>query len=344
MFKYFVTILLVFFVVLNINAQKKKKKKKKLPENIEAIETKLSFAPIYVNEYSYLLIKSRQNDQAGQMKYKPNIIGSVGGKLSIKNFTISYVRALPQPEEFGKTESRNLVFNFQKRIFGMQFYWTQYKGLYLDTLDRYGIFDDMYKQGVDDAYIIRPDVKFNNIGFETHFTVTKSYSINAAFEQTERQKKTAGSFLMLFGANYMGVKNDKGNSLILESQQEFFPRTKDLYNLNTLSVKFAPGIGFSFIIKRYFSISFIAVGGLSTQFKWYDLEGNTRTRFGPWLSVYYLGKIALGYNGKIFFTNIIYSNSQDIIGFRSSYSPYDCTTNYKFFREFFKVTAGFRIL
>ena len=118
----------------------------------------------------------------------------------------------------------------------MQLYWTQYKGLYLDTLDRFGIFDDMYKQGVDDAYIIRPDVSFNNIGFETHFTVTKSYSINAAFEQTERQKKTAGSFLMLFGANYTGVKSEKGNSLILESQQEFFPRTKDLYNLSTLSL------------------------------------------------------------------------------------------------------------
>ncbi len=341
MFKYYITLFLVFLIALKINAQKKTKK---LPENIEAIESKFSFAPIYVNEYSYLLIKSRQNDQAGQMKYKPNIIGSIGGKISIKNFTISYVRSLPQPEEFGKTESRNLVFNFQKRLFGMQFYWTQYKGLYLDTLDRYGIFDDFHKQGVDDAYIIRPDVKFNNIGFETHFTMTKSFSINAAFEQTERQKKTAGSFLMLFGANYMGVKNDKGNSLILESEKEFFPRTKDMYNLSTLSVKFAPGIGYSLIFKRYFSLSFIAVGGLSAQFKWYDLEANTRTRFGPWLSVYYLAKLALGYNGKIFFANIIYSNSQDIIGFRSSYTPYNCTTNYKFFREFFKVTAGFRIL
>ncbi|OQY00001.1 MAG: hypothetical protein B6I20_09375 [Bacteroidetes bacterium 4572_117] len=343
MFRYFITILLVLFFALNVDAQKKKKKKK-LPENIEAIESKFSLAPIYIKEYSYLLIKSRQNEEAGQMKYKPNIIGSVGGKISIKNFTISYVKALPQPKEFGETKSRNLVFNFQKRIFGMQFYWTQYKGLYLDTLDRYGIFDDMHKQGVDDAYVLRPDVNFNNIGFETHFTVTKSYSINAAFEQTERQKKTAGSFIMLMGANYIGVKNKKGNSLILESQQEFFPRTKDMYNLSTLSAKFAPGIGYSLIIKRYFSLSFIAAGGMNFQLKWYNLENNIRTRFGPWLSVYYLGKVALGYNGEIFFANLIYSNSQDIIGFKSSYAPYNCSTNYKFFREFFKVTAGFRIL
>ena len=229
----FIVILLIFVSFTNVTAQKKQKqsKKQKVPENIEIIESKFSFAPIYVNEYSYLYIKSRQNNNAKGMKYKPNIIGSVGAKVTINNFSISYVHALSQPKEFGETKATNLVFNFQKRVFGMQFYWTQYDGLYLDTLDRYGIFDDMYKQGVDGAYIIRPDIKFNNIGFQTHFAFNKNYSVNAAFEQTERQKKTAGAFMMMFGANYMGVKNEKGNSLILPSEQEYFPRVKDMFYL-----------------------------------------------------------------------------------------------------------------
>jgi len=345
MYRQIIIIFLVIFVAFNVVAQKKKKtKKKKVPKNIELIESKFSIAPIYVNEYSYLLIKSRKHDDAGEMKYKPNIIGSVGGKITIKNFTISYVHALPQPEEFGKTKATNLVFNFQKRVFGMQFYWTHYDGLYLDTLDRYGIFDDMYKQGVDSAYIIRPDVKFNNIGFQTHFVFNKSYSINAAFEQTERQKESAGAFMLLVGANYMGVNNTKGNSLILASEQEYFPRTKDLYNLGTVSIKVAPGLGYSLIFARYLSLSVVLLGGANFQFKWYDLEGYSRTRFGPWMSFYYQGKVALGYNGKVLFANLVYSNTQDIIGFRKSYSPYDCATNFKFYREFFKVTAGFRIL
>jgi len=331
-------------MVSNVVAQKKKKKKKKVPENIEVIESKFSFSPIYVNEYSYLSIKNRKIDGAGEMKYKPNIVGSVGAKMSIKNFTISYVRALPQPEEYGKTDARNFVFNFQKRLFGVQLYWTQYKGVYLDTLDRYGIFDDMYKSGVDDAYVLRPDIKIDNIGFQMYFTTTKSFSINAAFEQTERQKKTAGSFLMLVGANYMGVHNDKGNSLILSSQQDYFPKTKDLYNLGALSIKIAPGIGYSFIIKKYFTVATILDGGLNFQFKWYNLETTNRTHMGPWASFYYQARIALGYNGKRFFTNLVYSNSQDIIGFVSSYKPYDCTANFKFYREFLKITAGFRIL
>ena len=346
MYKNLFVVLLILLTVLNVSAQRKQKKKKekKIPKNIEVIESKFSLAPIYVNEYSYLLIKSRGSDDAGSMKYKPNIIGSVGGRLTIKNFTISYVHALSQPKEFGETKATNLVFNFQKRIFGMQFYWTHYDGLYLDTLDRYGIFDDMYKEGIDSAYIIRPDIKFNNIGFQTHFVFTKSYSINAAFAQTERQKKTAGSFMMLVGANYMGVKNEQGNSLILDSYQDYYPRTKDMYNLGTVSIKVAPGIGYSFIIKKYFSLSLMTLGGMNFQFKWYKLDGYSRARFGPWISLYYIGKIALGYNGKIFFANLVYSNSQDIIGFKSSYDPYNCTTNFKFYREFFKVTAGFRIL
>jgi len=346
MYRYLILLVLIF-VVFDLSAQnkkKKKKKKKEVPENIEIIESKFSLAPIYVNEYSCLTIKNRKIDAAGQMKYKPNIIGSVGGKLSIKNFTISYVRALPQPEEFGKTKATNFVFNFQKRLFGMQLYWTQYHGLYLDTLDRYGIFDDMYKQDVDSAYIIRSDIDFKNIGFQTYFITTKSFSINAAFDQTERQKKTAGSFFLLVGANYMGINNEQGHSLIIASKEQYFPKTKDLYDLNTISIKVAPGIGYSFIIKKYFSLSFIAVGGMNFQFKWYQLDGASRTRFNPWLSLYYLGKVALGYNGKVFFANLVYSNSQDIVGFRKAYTPYDCDANFKFYREFFKITTGFRIL
>ncbi len=345
-YKYLIIILLVFLVVFSVEARdkKKKKKKKEVPENIDVIESKFSLAPIYVNEFSYLLIKNRNLEQAGQMKYKPNIIGSVGAKMTIKNFTISYVHALPQPEEFGKTKAKNFVFNYQRRLFGVQFYWTQYDGVYLDTLDRYGIFDDMYKKGLDNAYVLRPDIKINNIGFQMYFTTTKSFSINAAFEQTERQKKTAGSFLMLVGANYMSVSNDKGKSLILSSQEKYFPKTKDLYSLGTVSIKVAPGIGYSFIFKKYYSLSTILDGGLNFQFKWYDLDISNRTHFSPWASFYYQARLALGYNGERFFANLVYSNSQDIIGFRDSDKPHDCSANFKFYREFFKVTAGFRIL
>lgn len=342
----YILIFLTLFLVLSASAQKKKhKKKKRIPKNIELITSKFSLMPIYVNEYSYLHIKSREYDNAGNMKYKPNIIGSVGAKLTIKNFTLAYVHALPQPEEFGKTKATNLIFNLQRRTLGLQFFWIRYKGLYLDTLDRYGIFDDMKKQGIDSAFVIRPDMKLNNIGFQTNFIANKNFSLNAAFEQTERQKKRAGSFMFLLGANYNSVSNNFGESLIIPSQQDFYPRTSNLYSLKSFSFKVAPGVGYSFVIKKYFNISATLHAGPNFQFKWFKLTNYDRTKFSPWLSFYYGAKAAIGYNGENFMFNIVYSRSQDIIGFNKSFkdNDYDCKTNFNYYREFFKLSVGFRV-
>ena len=342
----FLLLTISVFLALNLSAQKKRKKKhKKIPKNIELIKSTFSFSPFYVNEYSYLNISSRKYVEGGEMRYKPNIIGSVGAKMKIKNFTLSYAYALPQPEKFGKTKALNFVFNFQKRIFGMQLYFIHYNGLYLDTLDRYGIFDDMYKREIDNSFILRPDIKFNNVGFQTHFVMTKSFSINAAFEQTERQKKSAGSFMIMLGANFMGVTNDENMSLILPSRQKFFPRTSNVYKTRNVSVKVAPGIGYSFIMAKYFSLSAILLAGPNMQLKWYNVRDSKIMRWGPWASLYYGGKMAFGYNGKVFHFNLVYSVSQDIIGFRRLYvlDDYDCKTNFQFFREYLKLTVGFRI-
>jgi hypothetical protein len=338
--------LLLVFLAISVNAQKKgkPKKTKKIPENIEEIKCKFSLSPIYANEYSFFKIKSRQNKNADEMIYRPNILGSVGAKMTIKSFSFTYMRALPQPELLGNTKSTSYIFNLQKRTFGMKLYWMQYEGLYLDKLNRSHLYSEL-DNGIDSNIILRPDIKMDNIGFQNYFTFLKSFSVNAAFEQTERQKKTAGSFVLMYGANYLGVSNQQGNSLILPSQKDYYPRVYDLYKLNAISFKIDPGIGYSFIIKRYFSFTFLLLGGSNIQHKWYHLDGKTRTRWGPWISLNYEARAAVGYNGKHLLFNLVYSRSQDITGFKTTYDdkPYDCTTNFNFFREFIKFTAGFRI-
>lgn len=340
------TIFIFVFFALNIKAQEKvNQKKKKLPKNIEAIDSKFSFSPIFYSEYSFFQIKSRKNAAAGEMKYKPNIIESVGAKVGIKNISFSYLHAIKLSEQLGKTKSTNLVFNFQRRIFGMQLFWINYQGLYIDTLDRYRFYNDMYINRIDSAIIIRPDIKFNNIGFKNYFVFRKSFSVNAAVEQTERQKKTAGSFMLTYGGNFINVENSKDQSLILLSQKDYFPKTYDIYKLNAIAFKIAPGIGYSFIMRKYFNLSFIFLAGPSLQFKWYSLENSNMPKFGRWVSVYYEGKAAFGYNGRVFMANIIYARSQDVLGFNKSYKnkEYNCKTNYDFFRESLKLSIGFRI-
>ncbi len=339
-------LLVYFFIFLQVSIfAQKKKKLQKIPKNIELISSKFSFTPFYVNEYSYFQIKSRKYKHDGTIKYKPNIIGSVGAKLTIKNFTLAYAQALPRPIDYGKTKALNLIFNYQRRVFGLQLFWIQYSGLYIDTLDRYRIYNEYKKTERDNAIILRPDIKLNTIGFQTNIITNKNFSINAAFEQTERQKKNAGSFLISMGFNYMGVKNNKEESLILPSLNKYYPLTSEIYNLGAVSFKIAPGFGYSFIIKRYFSVSAILSAGANVQFKWYSLTNSNFKKYRPWLTFNYGVKTAIGYNGENITANLIYSRNQDIIGFNRIYldNEYNSKTNFKFFREFLKISVGFRI-
>ena len=68
-------------------------------------------------------------------------------------------------------------------------------------------------------------------------------------------------------------------------------------------------------------------------------------KYRPWLTFNYGVKTAIGYNGENITANLIYSRNQDIIGFNRIYldNEYNSKTNFKFFREFLKISVGFRI-
>ena len=322
------TIILIFVCFSGIaqsdSSTKKGKKQKKIPKNIEPINSKLSFAPFYVNEYSFLSVGS-QNYESKDIYYKPNVRGSLGAKIGIKNINISYAFKLPQTSAYGRTQLTNLVFSFQKRIFGFSLYYIRYKGLYLKNPDD---FDIKYDEG---NYPIRPDLKLTTLGFQTHFIFTKSFSINAAFQQNERQKKTAGSFMIMLGDRFTKLEMD--SSLIVESERNFYDETNNLNQLSLNTLKIAPGAGYSFIFKHNISFSTILLTGFGLQMKFYEISG--KNKFGIRLPFYVSSKSALGYNGKHIFCNLIYNIELNNIKFSDS--------KFTLFANFFKLSLGFRI-
>jgi len=319
-------ILLIFFS-FQLQAQndtKNKKKENKTPKNIEAIDSKFSIAPFYVNEYSFISIDSRLSDREA-IYYKPNVIGSIGAKIGIKKFSIAYAFKLPQPEKYGKTNLTNLVLNLQRRIFGISLYYIRYKGLFLKNPED---FDLKY---TDETYPIRPDISLTTFGFQTHFVFTKSFSINAAFQQNERQKKTAGSFMIMFGDRFSKLLSD--SSLIVPSEQEYYDIANNITRLNLNTIFIAPGAGYSFIFKHNISFTTILLTGIGFQMKFYN-SGNSN-KFGLRLPLHLSSKSALGYNGKTFFFNLIYQIELNNIKFTDS--------KFTLFSNAFKVSVGFRI-
>ena len=300
------------------------KETKKLPDNIEAIHSKFSFAPFYVNEYSFISIDSRKYDRPA-IYYKPNVIGSLGATVGIKNFSFSYAFNLPRPSLYGKTNFTQFILNFQKRIIGLSLYFLKYKGLYLKNPEDFGIHYS------NQDYPIRPDIRLLSFGFKTHFVFTKSFSINAAFKQNERQKKTAGSFMIMFGDQFIKLTAD--SSLIVPSEQSYYEvadKVKDL-NLNTFYV--APGAGYTFVFKHHISFTTILLTGVGFQMKFYKM--GTDNKFGLRLPLHLSSRSALGYNGEKWFANLIYRIELNNIKFTDS--------KFTLFANAFRISLGYRI-
>ena len=316
--------LLLYIFIISFSINLKAQKEDKYP-NIEFINSKFSFSTYYVNNYSYLKLSSRLSDDSPPVYYMPNLRGGIGAKIKIKGFSFAYTFKLPQDNYYGNTDYFDLNFNFQKRVFGLSLYYTSYKGLYIKNPEEINY---IYPKK---NYPVRSDIKLTSFGFSTQFSFMKSFSINAAFEQTERQKKTAGSFIIMFSDRFSTLKSD--SSIVPYSVINDYDRLPNINKLNINTFKIAPGAGYTFVLSKYFSITTMLYTGWGFQMKFYKLSG--KQKFGVRLPFYVNSKNAIGYNGEDVFCRLVYNLELNDIKFTDS--------KITLFSTFLQFTLGFRL-
>lgn len=322
-----ITILLLMLFIINNNVviakdiNKKKEKKKKLPHNIEAIDSKFMFKPNYSSQYTRLSIISRKVLNSNSLIYKPNVFGSIGFSASIKKIKFAYSFKLnPLNKNLGETDYKNINLGIQTRIVGLNFSFLRYKGFYLKNYTDFG-FSSNY---------IRPDINIYSVGLTADFVMTKSFSINAAFSQNERQKKSAGSFMIMVGDKYSFFDSD--SSIVIKQEVNNFDRLNYVRNTKSNTLLIAPGFGYSIIYKR-FNFTPILLAGIGAQFKLYNYVGFNSVSLR--MPIYFLYRNALGYNGEKFFFNLIYSYDINNLKFSDS--------NIKLNVISWQLSVGFRI-
>ena len=329
--KLFIKNIILFFIfffvtttfAFNVNKKKKKEKKKKLPHNIEAIESRFMFSPNYSSQFTKLVISPRAFDNQNKIIYKPNVFGSIGFSTSIKKFKFAYAFKLnPLNKNLGNTNYKNINLGIQTRIVGLNFFYLRYNGFYLQNKNDFNNITQNY---------IRPDIKINTIGLSADFVMTKSFSINAAFSQNERQKKSAGSFMIMISDRYTFFDSD--SSIILQQEALNYDRTRYINNVKSNTLLIAPGFGYS-IIYKHFNFTPIILAGIGNQIKLYHY--NKENSYSFRFPLYFLYKNAIGYNGKKFFFNIIYSYDLNNLRFK------DSNVNLKII--YWKLNLGFRII
>jgi len=314
--KYIITLLLVI-LSLNSFAQKQtieSEKKPRVPsENIEIFKRPYLIRPRFVYPLIWIDISSRLSGKGEKFIYKPTMPGVVGLSFKIKKVYVSAAVQLPPnkmlEKKFGKTKFRDINLNIQGRRLAWALFYRNYKGFYLDNYKNY------YPNWNEDSlgYPQLPGLRIIEGGLSLGFTFNKDFSLNAAFAQGERQKKSAGSLLMGISERYQRINADTG--FIPPTQGEHYPNLNKLEHGNFFSTILSIGYGYQVVV-HHFHFTTVIMLGSGPQIQSYTLTDKKKFAFNVPTCANLKGQ--LGYNGDHFFTNLIYQTEFTTIPIKES--------------------------
>lgn len=307
----------------------KKKKEKTPPPNIEFFPKNFLVRGRFVYPLVSMNVSSRASGHGSRFVYLPAMPGVVGLAVKIKKVYVSAAIQLPASEalkkKYGDSKFRNININIQGRIVQWGLFYRDYKGFYLSTYQPY--YPDWSKDSL--GYPKSKSLRILEGGLNLGFNFNKSFSMNAAFAQGERQKKSAGSFLMSVSERYQRIEAD--TSLVPPTQGAFYPNLDKLSHGNFLTTIISAGIGYQFVIGK-FHMTPVLLAGTGVQFQNYTQKD--RTRFRVNIPTYANARAQVGYNGDHFFVNLIYQNEFNTIPIKES--------RIRLFHNWYEVGAGVR--
>jgi hypothetical protein len=184
------------------------------------------------------------NQDAGyRLRYLPNKSINLGIGLTYKFATVKMSKGIYQPNS-AKGETKDFDFQFHRygRKYVMDFIVQVYKGFYLGD-QRFA------PQGWE--YYVRPDLSVNAVGGSfQHVFNHRRFSYRAAFQQTELQKKSAGSFFIgieLFMGRF------KGDSTIVPSTlRDDTERNEGISKMRFVEIGPNVGYAYTWVYHKFF--------------------------------------------------------------------------------------------
>jgi len=163
---------------------------------IQPYSHELSIKPHVYYKFTSL---THEIDDNNEITYMPNSPVSLGLGVTYKNYSISggYGFGFMRDKERGKTKALDFQYHYYGRKFIADIFFQQYKGLYEEENDE------------KDIYKIYPDIKVVQYGIHGQYVFNnKKFSYRAAFNQSERQLKSAGSWQLGGGIYYNEIHSD----------------------------------------------------------------------------------------------------------------------------------------
>jgi len=179
---------------------------------------------------------SQETKGKDDVTYMPNNPAKIGAGFSVNNSVISfgwgYGFDFLRDKKKGKTKSFDFQYHNYGRKFVFDLYIQEYEGFYTE--------DDPNGKNLT----LYPDMKINQYAVHGHYVFNnKKYSYRAAFNQSEKQLKSTGSFLLGGGFYYTDIKSD--SSFIYNDENSF----------RRLQFGVSGGYAYTWVLGRYWLLS-----------------------------------------------------------------------------------------
>jgi len=209
----------------------------------------------------------------GERVFMPNNPVELGAGFSINNTVLSfgygYGFDFMRDKEYGKTKSFDFQFHNYGRKHAFDFFFQQYKGFYME--------DDK----MDAEFVLCPDLEIKKYGvYGEYIFNNKKFSYKAAFDYSEKQLRSAGSFLIGGGIYYTDIKSDSS----------FFHNEKN--TLKNFQFGISAGYAYTWVINRRFFLGGSASTGINFGNESFSRIGKDKLEVYPSISA----RVSAGYN------------------------------------------------
>jgi hypothetical protein len=237
-------------------------------------------------------IRYHNAEKGYSLRYQPNKTFNIGVGMTYKFLTLKIgIGVLPPYESRGKTRDLDLQFNSYGKRLATDVILQFYKGFYLPAQT-----SGMPAQ----EFYVRPDLAVSALGGTVQYVFNnRKFSYRAAFQQTELQKKSAGTILVgmeLFMGRF------RADSTIVPSAIQ---RVESDGLRKMRFIEFGPNVGYAYtwVLNKFFLTTIASIGLNGGINRFYDGDGATTfTGFSP-NTVF---KVSAGYNIKRWGFNMLY--------------------------------------
>ena len=250
-----------------------------------------------------------KSDRSAALKYKPNNTYSVGVGFYLFEVGLEFGFAIPLKEKslerYGESKSRDIQANLLAKRWGVDIFFQKYRGFYL--------VDDDNLPEQDAPYPQRPDISTKNFGLTGHYVFNnQKFSFRSAYNFSERQLYSKGSFLLVAGINTFRVSAD--SSVVNHTRQIDFGGDVDFTRLRYTTFAIAPGYTYNMTYKNFFLNTTLCIGP-SHHWINYDLENNGQVHNGLDVNSFIAARVAIGYNGYRMFGGISFISQGSSVKF-----------------------------